>query len=89
MGKPIAHQQSLVCATNAKNPKPTSSCGIWANSQKWLLIISASIRGGNRLNLQVAFNLWKLEQDSGRQLNLEVKPRVAACDYGLRRISIV
>jgi addiction module HigA family antidote len=32
----------------------------------------------NWLNLQVAFDLWKLEQDSGRQLNHEVKPRVAA-----------
>ena len=32
----------------------------------------------NWLNLQVAFDLWKLEQDSGRQLNHEVKPLVAA-----------
>ena len=32
----------------------------------------------NWLNLQVAFDLWKLEQESGRQLNHEVKPLVAA-----------
>jgi addiction module HigA family antidote len=32
----------------------------------------------NWLNLQAAFDLWKLEQDSGRQLNHEVKPLVAA-----------
>lgn len=32
----------------------------------------------NWLNLQVAFDLWKLEQELGRQLNHEVKPLVAA-----------
>ena len=32
----------------------------------------------NWLNLQAAFDLWKLEQDSGRQLNHQVKPRVGA-----------
>jgi plasmid maintenance system antidote protein VapI len=32
----------------------------------------------NWLNLQVAFDLWKLEQDSGRQRNHEGKPLVAA-----------
>ena len=32
----------------------------------------------NWLNLQVAFDLWKLEQESGRQLNHDVKPLVAA-----------
>jgi addiction module HigA family antidote len=31
----------------------------------------------NWLNLQVAFDLWKLEQESGRQLNHDVKPLVA------------
>jgi addiction module HigA family antidote len=32
----------------------------------------------NWLNLQVAFDLWKLEQESGRQLNHDVKPLAAA-----------
>ena len=32
----------------------------------------------NWLNLQVAFDLWKLEQESGPQLNHDVKPLVAA-----------
>jgi addiction module HigA family antidote len=32
----------------------------------------------NWLNLQVAYDLWKLEQESGRQLNRDVKPLVAA-----------
>jgi len=32
----------------------------------------------NWLNMQVAFDLWRLERDSGRQLNREVKPLVAA-----------
>jgi addiction module HigA family antidote len=32
----------------------------------------------NWLYLQVAFDLWKLEQESGRQLNHDVKPLVAA-----------
>ena len=32
----------------------------------------------NCLNMQVAFDLWRLERDSGRQLNREVKPLVAA-----------
>jgi addiction module HigA family antidote len=32
----------------------------------------------NWLNLQVAFDLWKLEQESGRQLDHDVKPLVAA-----------
>ena len=32
----------------------------------------------NWLNLQVAFDLWKIEHESGRQLNHEVKPMVAA-----------
>jgi addiction module HigA family antidote len=32
----------------------------------------------NWLNLQVAFDLWKIEQESGRQLDHEVKPLVAA-----------
>ena len=32
----------------------------------------------NWLNLQAAFDLWKLEKDSGRQLNHDVKPLVAA-----------
>jgi addiction module HigA family antidote len=30
------------------------------------------------LNLQVTFDLWKLEQESGRQLDHDVKPLVAA-----------
>ena len=32
----------------------------------------------NWLNLQVAFDLWKLELESGRQLNRDVTPLVAA-----------
>ena len=32
----------------------------------------------NWLNLQVAYDLWKLEHESGQQLDQEVKPRVAA-----------
>jgi addiction module HigA family antidote len=32
----------------------------------------------NWLNLQVAFDLWQLEWQSGRQLNQDVKPLVAA-----------
>jgi addiction module HigA family antidote len=32
----------------------------------------------NWLNLQVAYDLWKLEQESGRELNRDVKPLVAA-----------
>ena len=32
----------------------------------------------NWLNLQVAFDLWKLEQESGHQLNHDVKPLAAA-----------
>ena len=32
----------------------------------------------NWLNLQVAYDLWKLEQESGRRLNRDVKPLVAA-----------
>ena len=32
----------------------------------------------NWLNLQVAYDLWKLEQESGRRLNHDVKPLVAA-----------
>ncbi|MDO8545694.1 MAG: HigA family addiction module antitoxin [Opitutaceae bacterium] len=32
----------------------------------------------NWLNLQVAFDLWTLEQASGRQLDHDVKPLVAA-----------
>jgi addiction module HigA family antidote len=32
----------------------------------------------NWLNLQVAYDLWKLEQESGPQLNHDVKPLVAA-----------
>jgi plasmid maintenance system antidote protein VapI len=32
----------------------------------------------NWLNLQVAFDLWQLERQSGRRLNQDVKPLVAA-----------
>lgn len=32
----------------------------------------------NWLNLQVAFDLWKLEQEQGRQLSRDVKPLAAA-----------
>ena len=32
----------------------------------------------NWLNLQVAYDLWKLEQESGRRLNRAVTPLVAA-----------
>ena len=32
----------------------------------------------NWLNLQAAYDLWKLEQEDGKRLNQEVKPRAAA-----------
>jgi len=32
----------------------------------------------NWLNLQSAYDLWKLEQESGKKLNQQVKPRAAA-----------
>ena len=32
----------------------------------------------NWLNLQTAFDLWKIEEESGQQLNRDVKPLVAA-----------
>jgi len=32
----------------------------------------------NWLNLQVAYDLWKIERESGRQLNRDVRPLAAA-----------